>query len=175
MYLARSWDGSRIPPQKGKDGNYHLSGELVMERRDGQQDIYKAVKPLLDMVEKRRGLLIALMPRYWKRACCEDRNHKTNLRDQAYQQHMMEDLYKAKRNFKDFLFYDRKRHFKVVDPSLDMKRMAEAEIWGSDSVHPLPGVNDKLAEAVVKISSGMEDKMDLKRRRMDSLETGTRR
>jgi hypothetical protein len=175
MYQARAWDGSRLPPRKGPDGRHHIEGELFIERRDGQHDIYLAVKPLLYMVEKRRSLLVTPMPRYWKVACCENKDHVTNLRDQAYQQHMLEDLYEAKRNFKDFLFHDGKRHFKVVDPSVDLKNMAEAEIWGSDPVHPLPGVYDKLAEAVVKIAGGMEEKADHKRRRTDSLDSGTRR
>jgi hypothetical protein len=64
----------------------------------------------------------------WKSGCCEDRDHVTNLRDQSYQQNMMADLQEAKKNFKDFLFQDGKHHFKVVDPAVDFKGMAEAEI-----------------------------------------------
>jgi hypothetical protein len=45
---------------------------------------------------------------------------------------MMADLQEAKKNFKGFLFHEGKRHFKVVDPAVDLKGMAEAEIWGSD-------------------------------------------
>jgi hypothetical protein len=55
----------------------------------------------------------------------------------------------------------------VVDPSIDLKGMAETEVWASDPVHPLPGVYVNLADDVVKIAATLSRKGDGKRRRTD--------
>jgi hypothetical protein len=62
----------------------------------------------------------------------------------------------------------------VVDPAVDLRGMADDELWRVDPVHPKPAVHAKIAEAVVKASALMETG-DGKRRRTDSLEGGLSR
>jgi hypothetical protein len=173
-YYSKDWDGSSLPPQRVEDGSYHMKGELRVERREGQYENYLALKPLLDLVDKRRGLVVAPMLRYWIKPCCEDRGHVTNIQDQHYQENMSRSLKEASQNLKDFLFHDGKRHFKVVYPSVDLRSLSTDEVWGSDPIHPLAGVYGKIAEAVVKIAGTLSDSGEHKRGRSDSLETETR-
>jgi hypothetical protein len=124
----------------------------------------------LDLADKRKGLIVAPMPRYWNQGCCDNEQHATNIGDFNYKQNMLDAL-EVRRNLKDFLWYDGKLNFKVVDPAFDLKGMAEENMWGVDPVHPKPA---KLAEAVVKIAATMEA-TDGKRRRTGSLKAGSSR
>jgi hypothetical protein len=171
---ARAWGSSRLPPRRAEDGTCHMNGEVMLEKRDEQLDNYNTIKPLLDLVDKSKGLIVAPMPRYWNRGCCENEHHATNIGDSNYKQDMLDALQEVKRNLKGFLWHDGKRNIKVVDPAYDLKGMADDEMWGEDPVHPKPAVYAKLAAAVVKISLTMETS-EGKRRRTGSLEAGTSR
>jgi hypothetical protein len=151
-----------------------MNGQVMVEKRDGQLDNYNTIRPLLDLVDKWKGLIVAPIPRYWNRGCCENEHHATNVGDTNYKQDMLEALQEVKRNLKDFLWHDGKRNIKVVDPAYDLKGMPDDEMWGEDPVHPKPTVYARLAEAVVKISLTMETS-EGKRRRTASLEAGTSR
>jgi hypothetical protein len=46
-----------------------MNGEVLVEKQDGQLDNFNAIRPLLDLVGKRKGLIVAPMPRSWKKGC----------------------------------------------------------------------------------------------------------
>jgi hypothetical protein len=58
VHYARVWNGSTIPPIKTMDGAYHMNGEVLICGKDQQLDYFKAIKPILDLVDNRKGLLI---------------------------------------------------------------------------------------------------------------------
>jgi hypothetical protein len=89
---------------------------------------------------------------------------------------MLSALKEAKENIKDFQFHEGKRNFKVLDPNMDMRGVAEEEIWGLyiDPVHPLPLVYTSLAEAVSRLVASMKDSGERKQGRADSLGIGNR-
>jgi hypothetical protein len=58
IYCARVWNGSTIPHIKTMDGAYHKKGEVLICDKDQQLGHFKAIKPILDLVDNRKGLLI---------------------------------------------------------------------------------------------------------------------
>jgi hypothetical protein len=174
-YFARCWDGSRLPPTKTMDGGYHMLGEVMLCTRDTQLEHFKALKPLFDLVGKRKGLLITPMPRYLVRGCCADPEHATNVKDPQYKNKMMADFEEMRGNFKKFLFHDGYRNMKMLDPNVDLRGLAEDEVWGEDPVHPLAAAYKKIAARVIKITNSMSKEAssgqtEAKRRREDSNE-----
>jgi hypothetical protein len=98
-YFARCWDGSRLPPSMTMDGGYHMHEEVMLCTRDTQLEHFKALKPLSDLVGKRKGLLVTPMPRYLVRGCCADPEHASNVKDPQYKRKMMADLEELRGNF----------------------------------------------------------------------------
>jgi hypothetical protein len=166
-YCAKSWDGGRHPPKKGPDGVYHMEGDVVVEPKEVQRENFKAIKPILGLVGKRRGIMISPMPRYRSKPCCDNVDHFKNLKDTSYKSILSASLKEAKQNLKDFLFTDGRRNFRVPDPNIDIQSLKEEDVWGADPVHPLPAVFSKLAEAVAKTVATMQEHVDRKRSNED--------
>jgi hypothetical protein len=72
IFCARDWDGSRLPLIRLEDGNYHVVGELQVEVKDTQRDNFMEIKPLLDLAGKRNVIMVAPMPRYLIKSCCDN-------------------------------------------------------------------------------------------------------
>jgi hypothetical protein len=49
-----------------------MKGKVLVGKRDGQQENHDAIKPLLNMAGKRKGLIASPRPCYWSHGCCED-------------------------------------------------------------------------------------------------------
>jgi hypothetical protein len=64
---------------------------------------------------------------------------------------MMQGLEDVKRNLRDYLFHKGKRNIRVVDPTMDLMGMVDAEIWDSDPIHPKEEVYKKIAEGLVSV------------------------
>jgi hypothetical protein len=164
IFCACDWDGSRLPLRRMEDGRYHVVGELQVEVKDTQRDNFMEIKPLLDLAGKRNAIMVAPMPRYLIKSCCDNKRHLTNHRDSNYKSTMLSALAEAKQNLKDFLFHIGKRNFRVMDPNIIISSMPGEEVWGPDPVHPLPLVYAKMADTVVKMAATMRDSQNNKRR-----------
>jgi hypothetical protein len=86
---------------------------------------------------------------------------------------MMADLEELCGNFKKFLFHDGYRNIKLMDPNVDLRGLAEDEVWGEDPVHPMTAAFKKIAAGVIKITTtkGKEastGQSEAKRRREDN-------
>jgi hypothetical protein len=148
-----------------EDGKHHILGELLVEPKDAQRELFMELKPLLAVADRRNAIMISQMPRYLKTSCCADKSHCVNITDNNYKQNMMGALQEAKHNIKDLLFYAGKRNIKVLDPNMVINSMIEGEVWGHDPVHPLPLVYNKIGSQVVKLAMSMGDVNERKRRR----------
>jgi hypothetical protein len=49
--------------KQGEDDKYHLIGEIAVCSKDTLLDHYKAIKPLMDLVDKWTGILVTPMQR----------------------------------------------------------------------------------------------------------------
>jgi hypothetical protein len=132
------------------------------------------MRRLLELVEKKTCLIVTPMPHYITRGCCNDKSHVTNREEPIYKNIILASLEDLRKNLKDFLYLNGKRYVKIVDPTYDMRSMADSEIWGvEDPIHPKPEVYNKLVEWVIKLRQMVLDKKEAassahKRRRADT-------
>jgi hypothetical protein len=175
-FTARGPDGSRTLAKKLEDGKFHITGDVVICSRETQQEHFESLKPLLDLVEKKICLIITPMPRYITTGCCSDKTHVTNREEPNFKAKMLASLDDLRVHLKDFLFLNSKRFVKIVDPTYDMRSMADSEIWGDgDPIHLKPEMYAKLADGVIKLRQSALDKKEAmgsaqKRRRTDTAE-----
>jgi hypothetical protein len=64
VFYSRSSDGSRTAPRRGEDGLFHIAGEVTIASSDVCREHMAALRPLLNLVGKKRGIVIAPLPRY---------------------------------------------------------------------------------------------------------------
>jgi hypothetical protein len=55
-FYGKTMDGGRYPPRKLEDGRFHLEGAVTVATADTQQEHFKALRPLLDQIEKHKCL-----------------------------------------------------------------------------------------------------------------------
>jgi hypothetical protein len=142
-----------------------MEGEVKVCSRDVQLEHFDAIKPLLDIFERRRVLIITPMLRYIVAGCCNEEEHCSNRRTHGYKANMQQGLEDIRFNLKDYLFHKGKRQVRVLDPNVDIRGMTDSEVWDNHPIHPRPEVYKKIAEAVLKMGDLAEDN---KRRRSDS-------
>jgi hypothetical protein len=150
-YYARSQDGSRHLARKGDDDIYHMEGDVQVCSRDIQYEHFDAIKPLLDIFDKKRTLILTPLPRYAVAGCCNNLEHCANIREPGYKTRMMQELEDIKRNLRDYLFHKGKRNIRVVDPTMDLMGMVDSEIWDIDPIHPKEEAYKRIAEGLVNV------------------------
>jgi hypothetical protein len=152
-FYIRKEDGSRQLPVAGPDGVLHLDGEVVVCTRDTQFEHLHALKPMFDVVGKKRCAWVAPTPRYVVASCCENPRHAPNRRDNYFLDDMGSQLDTFKRNLKDHIHGLNKKNIKVADPSLDLRGMTPEEIWGADPINPTPEAITKIADGVLLMAA----------------------
>jgi hypothetical protein len=153
VFYARAEDGSRVLPRKGADNWYHVEGELQICGRESQISQLEAFKPILDAVGKKNCLWVAPMPRYLHKNCCADPSHITNRNHRFFQEDMEEQLDRYKWGMKEHMRALGRKNIKILDPSYDLRSMAEHEVWGDDPVHPSEAAYSKIATAALAMQS----------------------
>jgi hypothetical protein len=85
---------------------------------------FTALKPLVDLVGKRKGIVVAPLPRYFAAGCCSDPDHCFNRRALDFEQQQQQLLNILKRGLKDFLYANNYRAIRVLDPCVDIRGMS---------------------------------------------------
>ena len=78
IYFGSSDSGELSLPKRGKDGRYHVVGELALAEWAALKKIFNISAPLLRAAGSNRKLILSPLPRYVQGKCCEDRQHITN-------------------------------------------------------------------------------------------------
>jgi hypothetical protein len=144
-----------------------VEGEVTVCSRDVLNEHLTALRPLLELVVKKRGIVISPLPRYIVTGCCSNPEHCSNRRLLDYEQQQQQSLDIIKRSIKDYLFCHGLRFIRVLDPLVDIRGMEASEVWGTDPIHPLPVVYGKIAAATAKL--GDKIKLAEAKRRRDSM------
>jgi hypothetical protein len=118
---------------------------------------------------KRRGIVIAPLPRYIVTGCCSNPEHCSNRRLLDFEQQQQQSLDILKRSIKDFLFCNGLRFIRVLDLLVDIRGMEAAEVWGSDPIHPQPAIYNKIAAATAKLGDKIKTAEAEAKRRRDSM------
>jgi hypothetical protein len=150
-YYARAPDGSIQLAKKGEDGVFHMEGEVQVLSREIQYEHFEAIKPLVDIFEKKKVFFITPLPRYVVAGCCSNEDHCVNRREPGYKNRIQQGLEDIRRNLKDFLFHKGKRNVKVLDPNLEIRGLSEGEVWDMDPIHPREEVYKKIAEGLINV------------------------
>jgi hypothetical protein len=171
VYFGLDESGNTAPPQRGEDGSYHVIGDLILSSKTAQHALFKSLKPLIDQGRNKNCILVAPLPRYINKGCCDAADHITNRSDTDFGKRLLTDLREAANNLKDFLFTAGMRQVKILDPQVSWRDSDDSEVWGEDPVHPTAAGYEMLAAGVEAMCNGLESG-GKKRARSDSYETG---
>ena len=160
VYMARQPDGSTSHHTKGKDGKFHVPGELILVEKSVQYNMYNMLKPVLKAVGGCPILVITSMPRYFKGKCCSNSEHLSNFSDDDYEAKMKMKLDELRVNIRTFLYTDNIRRVIVINPTPIMEKMEQSAAWGEDPVHPKEDFYKKLASMALGSLERAAEKVD---------------
>jgi hypothetical protein len=152
VFFVRQEDGSRHLPVQTEDGNFHAVGELRVCSGDVQEEQFRTLKPIFDVIGERKCLWVAPIPRYVTRGCCEDRTHVSNRTDRYYLEDMRLQLDGLRRHMKEFAYSSGMRNVKIYDPNSDLRDFTVKEIWGEDPIHPTPLAMGRMADGITSLA-----------------------
>ena len=132
-FLAKSDEGGLLPICKLITGDYHVEGELAFAPKELQYSIFCPAKPLLEVAEGRRAILLTPLPRYLLSSCCNNPDHVSNMKEDGYRKDQELAVSECRKNVKDFCFRHGIRNIRVTSPWTAVKEIGEG-IW-SDPVH----------------------------------------
>jgi hypothetical protein len=158
-YYAKAANGGRYPPKKLEDGKFHLEGAVTVATVEMQQEMFENLRPLLEQIGKRKGLIISPLPRYVLGGCCSNERHCTNIKEPSYKANMMTSLAELRKNLKNYLYYTGRKNIRVMDPTVDLRGFTDNEVWAEgDPVHPRPEMYEQLADGVIKMTATTDQK-----------------
>jgi hypothetical protein len=152
IFFGKTEEGAMMPVLKGPDGKYHLQGDLELPTKERQFEILNMLKPVLDMLKEQQIIIITPMPRYVANGCCDERGHVSNRFQRGFKEEIVAKLADVKMNIKNFLFINHYRNVTALDPTVDMKSLAEEDIWGEDPIHPKESFYEVLAKSVAVVA-----------------------
>jgi hypothetical protein len=148
-------DGSVVLPAHGKDGKYHVTGDLKVATKQQTENLYKLAEPLLKWSPDTTKLLVLPMPRYVHPdlVCCKRDGHVTN-KGPGLLDEIKADLAGLKRTFRSTMFKNKIKNVRLVDP-VPICNFAVPEIF-ADPVHLTGDGYGVLAAAIKKLVAGTE-------------------
>jgi hypothetical protein len=171
IFYTRKLDGSKELPTKGKDGKFHVVGDLVVCSYEQQTEHFNHLLPILDAIGKRPCLFVSPLPLYIIDGCCKDAKHISNRLDPFFQDDQQDQLDGVRRHLKAYMFNHRRKNVKVVDVAMEMRGLENDDIWFIDPIHPIDPIYRRLANGVTTVAASFledQDQMEPKRRRTDS-------
>jgi hypothetical protein len=126
--------------------------------KDRQMEILNMILPIMEMVKEIPVVFIAPMARYFKNGCCDEKSHISNRFQRSFRDDINKQLADLTKNVKNFMFMNNLRNVVVLDPAVDMKGLADDEIWEDDPIHPRESFYDLLARSVVVVGGARTKK-----------------
>jgi hypothetical protein len=114
------------------------------------------LKPIFDILGKRKCILVAPMPRYVVAGCCSNRSHVSNRLEPYFVEDMKMQLDGYRRHLKEFLFTAGRKNIKIYNPSHDLKNFTKEQTWGEDPIHPTREVISKMADTIISMVDNAE-------------------
>jgi hypothetical protein len=170
IYCSLDSDGNTTSATRDHNGKMHMKGDLIVVSKSAQHILFSAVRPMLDAARGRNCIIMAPMPRYLFKGCCEDSEHLTNRNNSNFRQHLTRDLKEVAENIRDFCFTTGYRMVRILDPAVSWRGKEDDTIWKDDPVHPSEAAYSMLAEGVISIHRNMES--GAKKRPRTNSETG---
>ena len=148
IYFARQEDGGLSPAKKQADGIYHVEGDLVVADKAAQLAILNMCKPLWDLAEDMKLVILGPLPRYVLAGCCSAQGHVQNRSSANFYPKLRQELATVNASIKDYLFTSGRRNGRAMDPLRNLQGLSPGDIWGSDPIHPKKDIYSRLADGV---------------------------
>ena len=148
IYFARQEDGGLSPAKKQADGIYHVEGDLVVADKAAQLAILNMCKPLWDLAEDMKLVIMGPLPRYVLAGCCSAQGHVQNRSSANFYPKLRQELATVNASIKDYLFTSGRRNGRAMDPLRNLQGLSPGDIWGSDPIHPKKDIYSRLADGV---------------------------
>jgi hypothetical protein len=152
-FFSKTEDGSRQMPRQDPAGLFHLEGELRVCASDVQ---FRALKPIFDVLGRKKCILVAPMPRYVVAGCCGYSGHVSNRLEPYYLEDMQMQLDGYRRHLKEHLFTAGRKNIPIYDPSHDLRRFTKEQTWDEDPIHPTREVLSKMADSIIAMVDNLE-------------------
>jgi hypothetical protein len=162
LYFVEDEDGARYLPKRGDDGKYHIEGQLKLATGKQAVKAMEKLLPLLRLLKKNRKLILVPTPRNVCQACCQDKGHCTNRREEGFLSGILGGLKDIRRAIRDACHEWRVANYKVVNGCtlLGLQEDSSYEAWegdmGSDPVHLTDQGYGKLAESIFQMAEGID-------------------
>jgi hypothetical protein len=82
--------GEKILTRKGKDGKFHVEGELKLISKEDMKEIFLLILPLIKAAKGKRIIIMGPLPRYLLARCCGNPGHLTNRNGDNYIDEMIQ-------------------------------------------------------------------------------------
>ncbi len=101
LYFCEDEEGARYLPKKGADEKYHIEGQLKLASAKQAAKVLQKLLPLLRLLRKNKKIIMIPLPRYICLACCDDRSHCTNRKEEGFISGILEGLREIRRELKE--------------------------------------------------------------------------
>ncbi len=162
LYFAEDEEGARNLPKRSEDGKYHFEGQVKLASGKQAAKAMERFLPVLRRLKKNRKLIMVPTPRCVCKACCLDKNHCVNRREEGFLTGILEGIKEIRRALRDSCHEWRISNYKVVNGCTLLGLQEESsfheweEAMGQDSVHLTEAGYGKMAEEIFQMSEGFE-------------------
>jgi uncharacterized membrane protein YgcG len=153
--------GEKILTRKGKDGKFHVEGELKLISKEDMKEIFLLILPLIKAAKGKRIIIMGSLPRYLLARCCGNPGHLTNRNGDNYIDEMIQAIRDVYSWINNTIFMRRIKGVKIFNPThalgfndYDVNIDTIIDLWGDDPVHPTPAAYKVLAD---KLASMVDD------------------
>ncbi len=145
IFFSCNSHGEKNLTKKGKDGKYHVEGELKLISKEDMKEIFLLLLPLIKAARGKKIIIMGPMPRYLLARCCASLSHLTNRAGEEYIDQMIQAIRDVYAWINNTIFMRRIKGVKVFNPThalgfndYDVNIDSIIELWGEGSTPPPP-------------------------------------
>jgi len=155
--MSRTEEGGDLPIRRIPNNDYHVDGELVLASKERLLMYFRNCLPFLRLLQNMKVLFLSLLPRYLYRGCCDSEDHGTNRGDEDFEDNLKTGLQEIGDFFKDFLFTNGLRGFRIRNPGHVVSGFDESgdPLWQDDPVHPTYEGYNRIADLIEQEAASM--------------------
>ncbi len=153
IFFSCNSHGEKNLTKKGRDGKYHVEGELKLISKEDMKEIFLLLLPLIKAARGKKIIIMGPLPRYLLARCCASSSHLTNRTGEEYIDQMIQAIRDVYAWINNTIFMRRIKGVKVYNPThalgfndYDVNIDSIIELWGEDPVHPTPAAYQVLAK-----------------------------
>jgi len=116
IFFASKARGEKILTRKGKDGKFHVDGDLKMVSKEDMKVMFLETIPMIKAARGKKVLIMGPLPRYLYSKCCRDSSHCTNFGFHDYTDTSLQAMREVYSWLNSFLFMRRMKDVKIFNP-----------------------------------------------------------